>query len=256
MDFGRDESDLSFKRRLKNRVKQIAYKHAVSGCKMIGVSEAVYEDLCQIRGSKAENYLVRNAISTERLDVPSVNALSLDPAHDVVIFGTHFERKGVDIALRAVMKAGNGLHLVVLTHRESDAVEKLNALSADWQSYARVCHVVEDITDVYNYALCFISPSRSEAFGYAVVEAAYCNTQVIASDIPGQNSMKCVPGIQWVKPEDADDLARALSNCYQIHQNLPMELQKQKTVQREYIRDNFGVDRWCTEILKVYGLLK
>ena len=154
------------------------------------------------------------------------------------------------------MKAGNGLHLVVLTHRESDAVEKLNALSADWQSYARVCHVVEDITDVYNYALCFISPSRSEAFGYAVVEAAYCNTQVIASDIPGQNSMKCVPGIQWVKPEDADDLARALSNCYQIHQDHPMELQKQKTVQREYIRDNFGVDRWCTEILKVYGLLK
>ena len=254
VDFGREQIGLSLVSRGKECIKRLFYKYAVTPCLVIGVSDAVYQDICQIRGKRTQTYMVRNAIAISRLDGQGGNVLQLDPFHDVVIFGTHFERKGVDIALKAVIKAGNDLRLIVLTHHEADAIERLDALCKEWRSYADVFHVVEDIQDVYSYALCFLSPSRSEAFGYAVVEAAYCDTQVIASNIPGQNSMKCIPDIQWVRAEDVNDLARALSYCYKMRRDHLEELKEEKLVQCAYIRSHFSVEKWCAEILKVYGL--
>ena len=256
-DFGLEQEKLSWMQRGKGCIKQMLYKYATSPCRMVGVSDAVYQDLCRIRGTKRlQTYMVRNAIAFDRLDGQQINSFQLDSNHDVVIFGTHFERKGVDLALRAVMKAGNSIRLIILTHNENDAVEKLDVLCPEWRNYAKVFHVVENIQSVYNYALCFISPSRSEAFGYAVVEAAYCDTQVIASDIPGQNSMKCIPGIQWVHTEDTDDLSEALVHCYEMRRDCLENVKKQKQVQKKYIRMHFDVNTWCTEILKVYGMEK
>ena len=237
----------------KAYLKKLLYRHATSGYWVIGVSDAVYDDICRSRGKKTM-YMVRNAIATNRLDGQKNNDLSLDPARDVVIFGTHFERKGVDIALQAVKEAENNLRLVVLTHHEDDAMERLNAVDAEWNNFAVVKHVVEDISGVYNHALCFISPSRSEAFGYAVVEAAYCNTQVIASDVPGQNSMKCIPGIQWIQSENVDDLKNALIRCYEMQRDKVEDLRIQNRAQRAYICEHFGVEKWCLDIMKVYGI--
>lgn len=258
MDFGREQPNRTWVRRGKDGIKQLLYKYATHSCRMIGVSDAVYRDLRRIRGNRAETFMVRNAISTYRLDGTGAwdNVLSLDPERDVVIFGTHFERKGVDVALKAVMKARRDLRLVVLTHREAETREKLDAIEPEWQKYAAVYHVIEDIPSIYNYVLCFLSPSRSEAFGYAVVEAAYCDTQVIASDIPGQNSIKCVPGIRWVRTEQVDELAEALDDCCRLRMEKPEKYEEQKMEQRAYIRENFSVEKWCEEILKVYGLGK
>lgn len=255
IDFGIKQKGGSFILRSKAFVKQIFYKRATSTCRMIGVSDAVYKDILEIRGKKnPHTYLVRNAISTDRLDGKRNNILDLDPNHDVVIFGTHFERKGVDLALQAVIKAGNGIKLIILTHNENDAIEKLNDICTEWSKYVNIFHVVEDIPSVYNYALCFISPSRSEAFGYAVVEAAYCETQVVASAIPGQDSMKCIPGIKWIRSENVDDLAEALVYCYNRRKYCKKEMNEVKQIQKNYIRTNFDVETWCKEILKIYGL--
>ena len=61
---------------------------------------------------------------------------------DVVIFGTHFEQKGVDIALRAVMRTKSKLRLVVLTHREAETQAKLDVVEPEWRNYAVVYHVI------------------------------------------------------------------------------------------------------------------
>ena len=128
MDFGREQIKCTLVRRAKDWLKQRLYRYATRDCRMIGVSDAVYQDLCRIRGEHTKIHLVRNAISTQRLDGAWDNALSLDPMRDVVIFGTHFERKGVDIALRAVMRTKSKLRLVVLTHREEETQAKLDAV--------------------------------------------------------------------------------------------------------------------------------
>lgn len=253
VNFLEEQNNRGIPGRLKAHLKKLLYKYATSGYKVIGVSDAVYDDLCAIREVN-DTYMVRNAILTERLDGDWDNTLKMDPIRDVVIFGTHFDRKGVDIALKAVRMVGNGIRLIVLSHHEEDAIKRLDAVDFEWRKFAVVKHVVENVPCAYNHALCFISPSRSEAFGYAVVEAAYCNTQVIASDVPGQNSMKCIPGIQWVGAEKIDELAKALNNCYEMKMNKPEELRQQKEIQRDYIRKHFGLNKWCDEIISLYGL--
>ncbi len=254
IDFVQERKNPSLTRRAKDFIKRILCKHNLEGCKLIGVSDAVYQDLCKIRRDSSNIYMVRNAISIDRLCGSGYwnNVLGLNSFQDVVIFGTHFKRKGVDIALRAVMKTKNKLRLVVLTHNEEETKEKLNSINAEWRDYAAVYHVVQDIPSIYNYSLCFISPSRSEAFGYALVEAAYCGTQVIASDIPGQNTMKCVADIMWVHPERDDELADALDKCYKLHQDNQNQLNHQRTIRQAYITENFGLDKWCKDIIRIY----
>lgn len=256
IDFAQKPKNSNLTRRIKDVIKRMLYKYNTAGCRLIGVSDAVYQDLCAIRGNSTKIYMVRNAISTDRLNdsVHLDNILGLDSLHDVVIFGTHFNRKGVDIALRAVMMAGNNLRLVILAHNEEETEEKLDSIDSKWCEYAAVYHVVKDVSGIYNHSLCFISPSRSEAFGYAVAEAAYCETQVIASDIPGQNTMKCIPGIMWVHPERADELADAIAKCYKLRRDNQDQLNHQKTIQQAYIIENFGLKKWCEDIIKLYSV--
>lgn len=256
IDFAQEQKKSSLTRRIKDVIKRMLYKYNTAGCRLIGVSDAVYQDLCAIRGNNSSIYMVRNAISTDRLNDSGHldNILGLDSLHDVVIFGTHFNRKGVDIALRAVMMAGNNLRLVILAHNEEETEEKLDSIDSKWREYAAVYHVVKDISGIYNHSLCFISTSRSEAFGYAVAEAAYCETQVIASDIPGQNTMKCIPGIMWVHPERTDELADAIAKCYKLRRDNQDELNHQKTIQQAYITENFGLKKWCEDIIKLYSV--
>ena len=66
--------------------------------------------------------------------------------------------------------------------------------------------------------------------------------------------MKCIPGIQWVGAEKIDELAKALNNCYEMKMNKPEELRQQKEIQRDYIRKHFGLNKWCDEIISLYGL--
>ena len=69
---------------------------------------------------------------------------------------------------------------------------------------------VENIKEVYEKTDIFLAPARSEAFGYAVVEALYCGCEVIASDIPGQNKIEKYVGIRWIQSENVEELQKAI----------------------------------------------
>ena len=71
-------------RRAKDWLKQRLYRYATSDCRMIGVSDVVYQDLCRIRGEHAQTYLVRNAISTQRLDGLEKSRLRIPRRYDYI----------------------------------------------------------------------------------------------------------------------------------------------------------------------------
>ncbi|GET15714.1 glycosyltransferase family 4 protein [Ligilactobacillus agilis] len=230
----------------KNFVKRVVY----SGCKKIAVSTAVYDDLVTCFGNK-NVYYVRNAISLDRLNIDKVAIFN---KRDVIIFGTHFTRKGVDIAIKAMhnSKYKDKIKLCIYTNNESKTIENVkNTGISDWQNYVEVRHVVSNISDVYNKSFCFLSPSRSEAFGYAVVEAAYCNCQVIVSDIPGQNSLRDIPYVNWIKSEDAEDLSNKIDYCYEKSST---EIDKENEAQRKYVQGNYSLNKWSDDIIRIYGL--
>lgn len=211
----------------------------------IGVSPAVYQQLCQEVGKK-KSRLVSNAIDLKRLN-PRTTHLN----NNILIYGTHFERKGVDLAVEALLRSplSAKVWLQIVTHNIKEAQDKISDEFGTIPSFISVIPPSVDAGSLYDQCFLFLSPSRLEAFGYAVVEAAYSGDQVIASDVPGQDTLKEIPGITWIAPENADQLRIAIKNAYDLHTRGTSNNVREA---QEYIRGHYSLEKWVENVLAVY----
>lgn len=238
--------------KLKEITKELIYGHALYRWQFIGVSPAVYQDLCKWFGKK-RSYLVTNAISYKRLDTTYSPQL---PEYDkpvASIFGTHFLRKGTDLAIRAIegSKLKDQIYLLILAHCPKDTRNEILESVGHIPDFVKIARPVTDVQEVYHKSFVFLSPSRSEAFGYAVIEAAYVGTQVIASDIPGQNTMKDVPGLHWVTEENANQLRTAIEKCYDRYE-VEGEGRNEVEETKHYIKEHYSLDAWTEQVVGIY----
>lgn len=215
----------------------------------IGVSPEVYKDVKREVGIR-KSYLIINAIDTRRLE----------PFHtidnsNILIFGTDFKRKGVDLAIRAILhsKVKNKCKLIVVTHNKKDACDLIVNEFGVIPSFVRIASPVQDVRKLYNNSFLFLSPSRLEAFGYAVVEAAYSGVSVIASDVLGQNTLSTIPGVRMVPAEDVSSLRWEINNAFDHKDDNREKINK---CARQYIDAHFSLESWANKILKVYGQFK
>ncbi|MGA3390877.1 glycosyltransferase [Lactiplantibacillus pentosus] len=164
----------------------------------IGVSPEVYRDVKREVG-KRKSYLVLNAIDVKRLKL-----LSNTDSSDVLIFGTAFMRKGVDLAIKAIQNTilAKKCKLLVVTHDEKKARQLIQEQYVGLPKFVKLLPPVQNVEELYQKTFLFLSPSRLEAFGYASVEASYSGDQVIISDIPGQNILSAIPGVRTVPSEN------------------------------------------------------
>jgi glycosyltransferase involved in cell wall biosynthesis len=103
---------------------------------------------------------------------------------------------------------------------------------------------------LYDSVDLFISPSRKEAFGYAVVEAAYSKCQVLASNVPGQNTMMDIPGIYWVDLKDSESLKKAIEEA--IIKKETNKIDEIREEQKKYVVKNYNIDKWVDANIKLY----
>lgn len=107
----------------------------------------------------------------------------------------------------------------------------------------------DDLPFFYNLADVFVLPSqdRSEAYGLVLLEAMAAGVPVIASDLPGvRTNVSPERGI-LVKPGDAEDLARALSEILSDE-----EKRKQMGERaREWVRVERAVEKEIEELDKI-----
>lgn len=80
-----------------------------------------------------------------------------------------------------------------------------------------------------------------------MAEAAYCGCTVIASDIPGQNTMKDIPGIVWIPSEDVEALKCAVLDVLQEKAE-----KKDITEVQAYIAKHYSLEAWSEKIIEVY----
>ena len=240
------------KRKLRKLISNAIYRGSV----IIGVSEPVTKGLRSYFPSRVCE-CITNAVDFDRLDTYVGGASTVVEKgpyeYVLLIHGSDFMRKGVDLAIRAVeqINAEHGIRCTLLiTANPKDVAEGLAAQYPHEHAEVRVIGVVREIKDVYDSIDVFISPSRSEAFAYAVAETAYCQCQVIASDVPGQNTMKDIPGILWVESDNVQSLVDAILQSVERKNN--GEAEKIKVGQRKYVREHYGVDLWVQKNLDVY----
>lgn len=220
---------------------------------LIGVSEPVAESLKQ-RYTNSRIVCIPNCIDFSRYKDVRRENIKENRRVKILIFGTHFYRKGVDLAINAIKKVRQShvnASITVPVHDLDDCRQKIQNILGEIPEWINIIPVQEDVAELYTSADIFLSPSRSEAFGYAVLESDYCGCSVIASDVPGQNSLMDVPGIEWVPPENVNALADKILSI--AERNSHDEV-KHRIIQK-YLEMNYGIDQWVDkEINFLYQL--
>ena len=203
--------------------------------------------------------IAENAIAFERLDAfePLTKESLGIPAGDRValLFGFHFLRKGVDLAVeavRALRESGEAVTLVVVLSSRQEEVKAaiLQQLQAqELPSWIRLLPARSDVAAYYHLADVFLSPSREEGFCYALVEAAYCKTLVLASAIDAQKDL-ALPPESFVPPDDA----AALSSAILRELNAPHTPERERALEaaKRRVVDSYALNVWSERVLGVY----
>ena len=208
--------------------------------------------------------VAENAIAFERLDRYDSNmrkALGL-PEHAklALMFGYDYEGKGVDFAIEAVRQ---------LRERESFPVTLAVVLSSRLEDIrTRICAQLclpdvpdwilllpprEDVASYYHMADVFLSPSRQEGFCYALVEAAYCRTPVLASAIDAQKDL-ALPQSAFFPPRDATALAKAMLRVLS-EEDTPSRAQMLEQA-GERVHQTYALSRWAELVCAVYSEIR
>jgi glycosyltransferase involved in cell wall biosynthesis len=242
---------------LKDLAKRYLYHDAYE----IGVSKSVSDSVCDY-SSDRNITTVYNAMDFSRLEeIGEEHVIDTESkAIRCMIMGNHYDRKGVDIAAKAVQMLNRGGHPAVLYVALNDSrVPAMNEFlrtflgTDDFSSYIKPIPVRNDIATYYNKMDVFLSPSREEGWTWAIDEAAYCGCQVVVSKIPGQDE-NTVPGFFWCGNPNTEDITQEMADQILSLSQMPEEEKKRTTAAaRDYMIKEFSMDKWVENILAVYN---
>lgn len=206
---------------------------------------------------------IENAVGENRLTLRDEKATKIEKRPGVIramiMAGYSPEKKGLEIALRAAKKLEkDDLAMKLYIPSTGKTVEKFvsEKLGDGWMKYIEIVRPTEAIVKEYfaNMDL-FLSPSYTEAFPYSVIEAAYGGCQIVASKISGQEDTK-IPNIYWINNPNrtsVDGMAKQLAEAVKGANNETKKQKEQKaTENRELIRKEYDLDRWCQKMISLY----
>ena len=242
---------LNKREKINYHIHRAIYSILLKKLVLIAVSQPVKEALSAVYPA-SRIICIPNAIDFARYTGKRSFQKKEGPLN-LLIFGSFFYRKGVDLALKAcslLSKSGRSIKLTIVSENlvqcEKQASEVCGGEIPCW---VNIVPATEDVESLYSAADVFLSPSRTEAFGYAVVEASYMGCLIVATDVPGQNSLINVPGTLWVNSGDVEGLYLAIANLTNEELYLsPNEL----GVRQGWLEDHYGADAWVDSILSFY----
>lgn len=197
---------------------------------------------------KRKSIVAENGIALSRLGGES-SCEKLNK--NIVIFGTDYYRKAVDISIKAIQASvlKEIITLKIIVHNISETEKRISEEFGKVPSFVKICPTNANVKEVYDDSFLFLSPSRHEAFGNAVVEASYCGTQVIASDVPGQNTLKSIPYVKWVRPDSVSALTNAIEKAYDYPS---INSKKRLNEIRKVIEQKYSLQSWTDKIYKFF----
>jgi glycosyltransferase involved in cell wall biosynthesis len=224
---------------------------------VIGCSESVALSFSsQNTNKKIKVTCVTSAVDFPRLDTFEVldkTKLGI-PQQSIVFFmlGFDFYRKGVDLTIKAfeqLRKDGYDIALLIsLAANHAYVTAEIKKYLGEMPDWLKIVDARDDIATYYKLADTFISASREEGFCYALVEAAYCGNQLIASDESGQAQLK----IPYTFEFESGNIDAFVSQIKRSLETTPDDREQRKIVQKEYVIKKYDLDTWAKEICRVY----
>lgn len=209
----------------------------------IPCNHPIFEQLVHDGVPKEKIFTVTNAVDFSRLDI--FEQSKKDDTIQILMFGSDWYRKGGDIAIKAVGMMKNVRLNIALSSGLEAVKENIIRDFGEIPEYVNFLPPRNDVATYYHMADVFISPSRSEGLPYSIIEAMYCETFIVVSDILPQQNI--VSEEFMFKSENYKELALKIQSVLQIEEK---EIIKREF--RETAINNYNLQSWSEKILSIY----
>lgn len=232
---------------LKKYIYKIA-SYRVS--KFIGCSHYVMETMLENGFAKEKCMYVTNCIDFKRLDIVHDSNVLSNGKSNLLIFGTDFYRKGVDLVLKALSSIAEkyNLCLQIISHNPKTAEENVKSVLGYFPNWCEINPPVKYIADYYRASEVFLSPSRAEGLSTAVIEAIYCGCLIIKSNVSSMEYGFDNEDIVTVNLDEMD-----IRNHIESMLNLTSE-KKYNIINlfKSQVETMFSSEKWAKEISDLY----
>ena len=195
---------------------------------------------------KIENIMVLPVGVDNRVFYPERETKKL---YDFIFVGSFFHVKGIDILFDTISKLSKTTRFCIVG-KGAEYEPKFAALVKEgYDIQIKIDQSHEDLRGLYNQAKFLVLPSRSEGFPTVTIEAMYCGTPVITSDIP-QFKEQVTPGKNgfMFASEDANELFQLLGKTIEISEERYSEMSRHASESFPELR----LDIVCEKILNEY----
>jgi len=228
----------------RNSLRGFVWKHNI----FVGVSSAVSKSLKTFFPNFLV-YTIDNAIDFKRLN--SITSSKTEDKIVLMTMGYDIQVKGVDIAIQAANKLQQKYNIslkIVAPSNKNKLISYINEHFEEFPDWIELLPPTSNISDYYNDMDIFLSPSRTEAFGYAVVEAAYFKKSIVASKVGGQGELN-IDSVYWFENERVEELIAKIEQAIQELNDEAKVLQKDKTA--ESIQKIYSLERWVKDVVNI-----
>ena len=233
---------------IKRSFMKIAYK-LYEGDLNIGCSESVQKSMPY---KLSKTTYVENAIDFKRLDnYRNIEIKGIENKFVILMFGFDYYRKGVDLATKAIKKLNNPnitLAISLASNREKveDSIKKEIGRIPEFVSFL---DPINDVATYYRKSDLFLSAAREEGFCYSIVEAAYCKTNILSSNIPGVP--KKIPGEYLFESGNYLDLAEKIKMIYKEKYKKKNDKENDKILKdaKDFVQKEYDLKIWADEIV-------
>ncbi len=157
--------------------------------------------------------------------------------------GNFYPHKNVDTLIKAFKNIPNTVELVLVGPDSFFSSRVANEMKEQGITNVRFYHTgsTEDLVFFYKNAIALINPSISEGFGLPLVEAAYFNLPIIASDLDVFHEL-LGDTFTAFNPASSQELATILHNV----------VEKKQQLKKPKVHETISFKNMTEEILKIY----
>ncbi|MDA1316419.1 MAG: glycosyltransferase family 1 protein [bacterium] len=231
------------KHRIFTYVLSSQIKHARA---IITPTKAVKEQIVSWYGQSIENKIhpIYEGVHYELMTATENTSLAKKyPKPFYLYVGNFYPHKNVERLIEAWQDISVNLLLVgpdnMFSQKLKDSIETKKITNISFNHTA----TTEDLVFFYKHASALVNPSLSEGFGLPLIEAAYFNCPVIASDIPVFKEL-LGDGYSAFDPISIED----------IHQKIKLQNSNVKTSKNQLL-EKFSFEKMTQEIVTLYEKL-
>lgn len=226
-----------------NSIKKMLLEYIFKGDLNIGCSESVAKSI------PYKNVIaIPNAINFQRLEKYEHIKLAEDNRIVILMFGFDYERKGVDIAIKALEEIAEKYNIILaisIAVKLEQLKQKIMDEFREIPKFVKFLEPRDDIASYYYASDIFLSAAREEGLCYSNIEAVYCKVKCIFSNLEEQPLD--IPYVVGFESENVNDLKDKIVKLIEKDE-LNNEIEKNES--QKYVKEKYDIDKWTDEVYK------